>query len=713
MLDNFHVPLDEALHSPDAFLHAWQEAKASIKRHLYRGKGYQYPHFIQGDFRTGATRAFWIDSLSAFYPGLLTLSGDVEDAIEVHLLATAMWTRFSAMPERWNVVTGSVDNDMSWWSGRPEFVESTYYLYRATKDPWYLHVGEMVSRDIKRRCWTRCGWAGLEDVRSGKLSDRMESFFLGETAKYLFLLFDSEHPLNHLDAPFVFSTEGHPLVLPKGQKGSALPKARTPVIGACEVAPSHPPLTLSSTAARSDIFHASTLARLHLMPRRDKPEGPLMDYGPDHPSMTLSDLVSPTNDTYYPWTLPPERVPFNATSSPMTVRPTLDIQLPNFPGIVIGPSSIERVQDGVLLKAIGGLRLGLVQDVPLFDGSSYFDGYRVQTVGNIPLGRDEKVYISRQLMANVLDPTDVNFARVADSIILNVVIDVDPARFEQRSQNESVSMESSPVHRTAIIQEDRPSGKPDVAGSSSVRTALSSLVDHVTGIMRDDSAEPPSSTTTTTTTRKHPSQAPKRPARMALPAIMSTGPGAAPLPVVAEARVFAPNGAPSTDSLSWSRIYLTDQLCDHSLPADVPQRYEVLVVKRGGCSFSTKLRNIPGPAAAESHPPSSKLQLVIVVSSDEPGPASDDAKAAKPQPFVSTAARDSPLYPAAALAAEPFLVQPHLDEPPQRRDWPVSMVMVGGGEETYALLRSASGVGLQRRYVVVSQGVPIMNLCVI
>jgi hypothetical protein len=85
----------------------------------------------------------------------------------------------------------------------------------ATQDPWYLHVGEMTLRDIKRRCWTKCGWAGLQDVRTGEQSDRMESFFLGETAKYLFLLFDPTHPLNTLDAPFVFTTEGHPLIIPK------------------------------------------------------------------------------------------------------------------------------------------------------------------------------------------------------------------------------------------------------------------------------------------------------------------------------------------------------------------------------------------------------------------------------------------------------------------------------------------------------------------
>lgn len=177
-MDNYFIPLEEAHHSPEFYFQVWQDAQDAIKHHLYRGHGYQHPHYVQADLQTGATRAFWIDSLSAFYPGVLTLAGRIEEATEIHLLATALWTRFSALPERWNVATGDIDNGLGWWGGRPEFIESTYYLYRATKDPWYLHVGEMVLRDIKRRCWTRCGWAGLQDVRTGELQDRMESFFL-------------------------------------------------------------------------------------------------------------------------------------------------------------------------------------------------------------------------------------------------------------------------------------------------------------------------------------------------------------------------------------------------------------------------------------------------------------------------------------------------------------------------------------------------------
>ena len=244
----------------EAFHMVWNESHTSIKRHLHRGSAYTHAHYIQGDLFTGAVRAFWVDSLSAFYPGLLSMTGELEEAIEAHLLNTALWTRYSALPERWSSHTGGIEGGLTWWGGRPEFIESTYHIFRATHDPWYLHVGEMVLRDIKRRCWTKCGWSGIQDVRSGEKSDRMESFFLGETTKYLFLLFDQNHPLNKLDAPFVFSTEGHPLLIPRHCVRRPL-KPKPPNIeqpsfdSICPRAPPSIPFSMSPTAARLDIFH--------------------------------------------------------------------------------------------------------------------------------------------------------------------------------------------------------------------------------------------------------------------------------------------------------------------------------------------------------------------------------------------------------------------------------------------------------------------------
>lgn len=756
-MDNYFIPLEEEHHSPGFYFQVWQDAQDAIKHHLYRGHGYQHPHYVQADLQTGATRAFWIDSLSAFYPGVLTLAGRIEEATEIHLLATALWTRFSALPERWNVATGEIDNGLGWWGGRPEFIESTYYLYQATKDPWYLHVGEMVLRDIKRRCWTRCGWAGLQDVRTGELQDRMESFFLGETAKYMFLLFSPDHPLNNIDAPFVFTTEGHPLIIPNnGSTTSRSAHKSSPedvLTELCEVAPVSPPFSFSSTAARPDVFHAASLARLHLMPGRNGAGGALFDFAHDHPSVTVSDLFSPSNYTFYPWTLPSELVPYNAMSSPMSIRPTLDISFPKLPGMIIGSGSMERVRDGVLLKSIGGLRLGMVQDMPLGidDGSSrfYTDLFRIQVINNVPLGRDEKVYLSREIVFDVLSADDPHFSRVRDSVMLDVVIDVEPESTRTKHKNQTKSSRhQSHKQEAAIIQQESPTLSDDEAllkgqipPASSVRTALSAIMEHISTMLSDESSNDLYDDNENgyyggvqSSLFKKKSSSGVRTTRLVLPAINSIGAGSAPLPDVADAAIFSHTGKPSTTRLTWSKIYLTDELCDHRLPAEVPREYQVLVVKRGGCSFNEKLKNIPGYPNSGNSNNNNRLQLVIVVSYREHDADSllslyhegEGFQARNEQnfyeeryyqrPFTST--NPNQMQAKAALASESMLIRPHLEEIqttssglPRRE--PISMIMIGGGEETYEFLRNSTGLGIRRRYVVKSQDVPIGNLYII
>ncbi|CAH1390139.1 unnamed protein product [Nezara viridula] len=55
---------------------------------------------------------------------------------------------------------------------RPEFLESTYFLYRATGDHHYLRVGEKILRGLQTHTRVPCGYAALSDVRSGRHDDR-------------------------------------------------------------------------------------------------------------------------------------------------------------------------------------------------------------------------------------------------------------------------------------------------------------------------------------------------------------------------------------------------------------------------------------------------------------------------------------------------------------------------------------------------------------
>lgn len=59
---------------------------------------------------------------------------------------------------------------------------------QATKSPFYLHVGQEILENLNKYTRTSCGYATVHSVLDMSLEDRMESFFLSETAKYLFLV---------------------------------------------------------------------------------------------------------------------------------------------------------------------------------------------------------------------------------------------------------------------------------------------------------------------------------------------------------------------------------------------------------------------------------------------------------------------------------------------------------------------------------------------
>jgi mannosidase alpha-like ER degradation enhancer 1 len=70
------------------------------------------------------------------------LAGDIEEAICSHAYYYSIWRKYGALPERYNWQLKAPD--VLFYPLRPELVESTYFLYRATQNPFYLHVG----RDI-------------------------------------------------------------------------------------------------------------------------------------------------------------------------------------------------------------------------------------------------------------------------------------------------------------------------------------------------------------------------------------------------------------------------------------------------------------------------------------------------------------------------------------------------------------------------------------
>lgn len=49
----------------------------------------------------------------------------------------------------------------------------------------------MVLKDLEYYARVNCGFASIKDVLTKSLDERMESFLLSETFKYLYLLFDT------------------------------------------------------------------------------------------------------------------------------------------------------------------------------------------------------------------------------------------------------------------------------------------------------------------------------------------------------------------------------------------------------------------------------------------------------------------------------------------------------------------------------------------
>lgn len=136
------------------------------------------------------------------------LYGDIEEAICSHALYFAVWKKWDAIPERFN--WQRKEPDVSFYPLRPEFAESTYLLYqvciitswatiqlllnlifllpKATKNPFYLRVGQAILESLNTYARAPCGYATLHSVIDKSQEDRMESFFLSETCKYLYLV---------------------------------------------------------------------------------------------------------------------------------------------------------------------------------------------------------------------------------------------------------------------------------------------------------------------------------------------------------------------------------------------------------------------------------------------------------------------------------------------------------------------------------------------
>uniref|UniRef100_A0A8C7D2H4 alpha-1,2-Mannosidase n=1 Tax=Oncorhynchus kisutch TaxID=8019 RepID=A0A8C7D2H4_ONCKI len=167
-------------------------------------------------------------SLEAFWPGLQSLIGELDSALRTFHNYYTVWRQFGGLPEFYSIPQGYTVDKREGYPLRPELIESAMYLYKATGDHTFLQLGRDAVESIEKITRVPCGYASVKDIRDHKLDNRMESFFLAETIKYLYLLFDPDNFLHNSGLDFelgtgpsedcvlgaggyIFNTEAHPL----------------------------------------------------------------------------------------------------------------------------------------------------------------------------------------------------------------------------------------------------------------------------------------------------------------------------------------------------------------------------------------------------------------------------------------------------------------------------------------------------------------------
>ncbi|KAI9299125.1 seven-hairpin glycosidase [Neoconidiobolus thromboides FSU 785] len=165
-----------------------------------------------------------MDHLACFVPGMLMLSGVYLKEKEEYVIGKKLvkscqmfynQTATGLGPEKigFDPKKDGVEGLDNIYRLRPETLESIYYAYKFTGDNEYREWAWRIFTAIERHCKGKYGYTEYKDVNSlgnDNQSDSMESYFLAETLKYLYLIFTP----NTLDlSKYVFTTEAHPLLI--------------------------------------------------------------------------------------------------------------------------------------------------------------------------------------------------------------------------------------------------------------------------------------------------------------------------------------------------------------------------------------------------------------------------------------------------------------------------------------------------------------------
>ncbi|KAL4308311.1 hypothetical protein GQ457_01G024580 [Hibiscus cannabinus] len=197
----------------------WETSMKGLQSLIRRSTPSSFAYICE---KNGDSLTDKMDELACFAPGMLALGSSgygPDEAKKILSLAEELaWTCYNFYQSTPTKLAGEnyffhSGQDMSvgtsWNILRPETVESLFYLWRLTGNKTYQDWGWNIFQAFEKNSRIESGYVGLKDVNTGIKDNMMQSFFLAETLKYLYLLFSPPTviPLNE----WVFNTEAHPL----------------------------------------------------------------------------------------------------------------------------------------------------------------------------------------------------------------------------------------------------------------------------------------------------------------------------------------------------------------------------------------------------------------------------------------------------------------------------------------------------------------------
>uniref|UniRef100_A0A2M4AL54 alpha-1,2-Mannosidase n=1 Tax=Anopheles triannulatus TaxID=58253 RepID=A0A2M4AL54_9DIPT len=212
----------------DFLIEDYQQAMRGVLNQLVRTTPNER-HLYIGELINGKDFKPKMDHLTCYLPGTLLL-GYKNGMPKTHLqLATGLletcYQTYMKQPTQlapeitYFNVNGESETDIYVKTNdahnllRPEFIESLYYFYAITGNRTYQDMGWTIFEAFNRYTKVKNGYTSIGNVKSPlntRPRDMMESFWLGETLKYFFLLFSDDRNEIDLDK-YVFNTEAHPL----------------------------------------------------------------------------------------------------------------------------------------------------------------------------------------------------------------------------------------------------------------------------------------------------------------------------------------------------------------------------------------------------------------------------------------------------------------------------------------------------------------------